>query len=827
MSLWTGGIGGSGPHGSSGRDIPDGHRSEPAPLLGWQILLGGYILGIFALRNHAAAATGLCLLLLFVMLLRHGRPHAGAILLVFLIGLVWANARVIDAPSATPEWMQERQRVHVRARVDKVYSRPGQRVQVLLSDVRCTPEGGTEELLPGRLLWTWQKPLHWPEPGQSVAGVFRIRPVRGYWNPGSWDSEFHWRREGVFYRTFTFQDKAEVAFSPSGEGIRSTLRQRLSATVSCQGGAILAAVLLGERFFLDPATVELMQKSSLAHSLAQSGLHLGLVASLGFVLAWTAGFLRPSLLLILPRLKLGVLMALPLVIFYIWLGQGSPSLLRAGLMFLFWGALLFLGRDRVLIDGLFMALAVILLGSPLSAYDLSLQLSAGAVAGIILLWPVFNGWIAPIKASLWGKILFFPLSLLAVSLAANLALLPLSLSAFGFTSPHLHLNLIWLPLLGFVVLPLGAAGLVLTFLPGVAGLGELLLAVSAGTGDWMVRLLTWLDGRGLLSVVWSMRPTWPLCLAYWMLLLLFVVRTRAARRLIPASIIGLALLFAAVRAWETRHELALTLLDVGQGQAVLLEAGTRRFLIDGGGSFNPDYDIGRAVIGPVLTRGRLPRLDGVVLSHPHADHLRGLFHPLATFRIGFFAENGDRPSGSDLVLLQRSLHQGGLTPVRWQDGELIPLRGGAVIEVLHPPPGYGGKGVNDRSLVLRVVKDGKGLALIPGDLEALGQRHLLGQGGEISAEVLVVPHHGSKSSLVKEFYEAVGPVMALCSNGPLNHFGFPHPDVVQAFSELRIPFLRTDLEGAVTVTWNRSGEISSVRTYRRGSVEFRTLSQAQ
>jgi competence protein ComEC len=799
-------------------------KGNPAPLLGWQLLLGGFILGILALRYHAGSAAGLGLLLLLVQFLRQGRPHTAALLVAFLFGLGWAHVRLPEAPASVPEWMIERSKVLVRAHVDKVRSRPGGRVQLYLSEVRCTSQG-EEELLSGRLLWTWEKPLVWPEAGQSMEGIFRILPVRGYRNPGGFESEFHLQREGVFYRTFTFRDKVEVTFSPARAGIRSTLRERLSGAVSGQGGAILAAVLLGERYSLSQTTVELMQKSSLSHSLAQSGLHLGLVVSMGLLLAWLTGILWPSLLLVLPRSRLAVLLALPLALFYVWLGQGSPSLLRAGLMFLFWGLLLFLGRDRVLIDGLFMALAVILLISPLSAFDLSLQLSAVAVAGITLFWPVFNGWIWPLKGTRGGPVLFYPFSLLSVSVAANLALLPIMLSAFGFASPHVFLNLVWLPLLGFIVLPLGAVGLGLAFVPGLEGAGAWLLWVSSVTADWMVGLLAWMNDRELLPVVWSMRPTWPLCMAYWLLLLFFVVRKRAdrsARKLLLVSIAGLVLSFAAGRVWESRHDVSLTLLDVGQGQAALLEVGAGRILIDGGGSFNPEFDFGRAVIGPVLTRGRLPRVEGIVLSHPHSDHLRGLFHPLANFKVGFFAANNDLPEGVDLELLQKSLERGGVVHGVWQAGERVDLGKGFVLEVLHPEQSFRGKGVNDRSLVLRVVKDGKGLILIPGDVEQRGQGHLLGQGIDLSAQVLVLPHHGSKSSLLREFYQAVRPEVALCSNGYLNHFRFPHPEVLQTLSELKIPLLRTDLDGAITITWTKD-RISSSRTQQRGSVDFERL----
>jgi competence protein ComEC len=815
---------------TAGSDSNSGRtKRNPAPLLGWQILLGGFILGILALRYHVGSAAGLGLLLLLVQFLRQGRPHSVALLIAFLLGLGWAHVRLPEEPASVPDWMVERSKVLVTAHVDKVQSRPGGRVQLYLSEVRCTPQGGEEELLSGRLLWTWEKPLLWPEAGQSVEGIFRILPVREFRNPGGFTSEFHLQREGVFYRTFTFRDKVEVTFSPARAGIRSTLRDRFTGAVTGQGGAILAAVLLGERYFLSQTTVELMQKSSLSHSLAQSGLHLGLVVTMGLLLAWLAGILWPSLLLVLPRSRLAVLLALPPAIFYVWLGQGSPSLLRAGLMFLFWGLLLFLGRERVLIDGLFMALTVILLISPLSAFDLSLQLSAVAVAGITLFWPIFNGWISRLKATRGGAILFYPLTLLSVSVAANLALLPIMLSAFGFASPHLLLNLVWLPLLGFIVLPLGAVGLGLVFVPGLEGAGAGLLWVSSVTAEGMVGLLAWMNDRELLPVVWSMRPTWPLCMAYWLMLLFFVVRKRAdrsARNLLLVSIVGLVLSFAAGRVWESRHDVSLTLLDVGQGQAALLEVGARRILIDGGGSFNPEFDFGRAVIGPVLTWGRLPRVEGIVLSHPHSDHLRGLFHPLANFKVGFFAANNDLPAGVDLELLQKSLERGGLAHDRWKAGERIDLGRGLVLEVLHPEQSFRGKGLNDRSLVLRVVKDGNGLILMPGDLEQRGQRHLLGQGIDLSAQVLVLPHHGSKSSLHRDFYQAVGPEVALCSNGYLNHFLFPHAEVLKELSGLDIPILRTDMEGAITITWSRDGALS-LRTQQRGRIDIKQLKSDQ
>jgi len=257
------------------------------------------------------------------------------------------------------------------------------------------------------------------------------------------------------------------------------------------------------------------------------------------------------------------------------------------------------------------------------------------------------------------------------------------------------------------------------------------------------------------------------------------------------------------RAWDqSRDRVRLTVLDVGQGQAVLIEArGGRRWLVDGGGTTSGTFDIGRAVVAPALTWGRLPRLDAVVMSHADRDHTGGLVYLLGSFRIGFLAGNGEVPQAGDF---QAALAESGLTPQTWRAGQRVDLGDDLAMEVSHPPLNFAKRG-NDASLVLRLVWKGRGLAVLPGDVgQAVLDSLATGTSPDVSlaADVLVAAHHGSASALSPGFYSRVGAAWALISCGRGNTFGFPAPQVVQTLELSGARPLSTAYRGAVSAVWD-------------------------
>ncbi|EMG37888.1 DNA internalization-related competence protein ComEC/Rec2 [Desulfocurvibacter africanus PCS] len=810
-------------------------RSTAPPLLPWQVHLLALVLGILAYRHSLAA--GFCAGLLYVAVaLVRGRWSAPLpYLLAFALGLLLAWWRMPTAPLVEPEWMLAGEKVRVAGRVLSVEAREDQRLQIVLDQVRCSRPTGAFQDLPGRLVWTWQYPGAWPGPGQDVSFTAKVWPARSFANPGAWDTRFYWARQGVFHRAYARgQDGGRGAdVRLAGEAswswqTRLALRERLLELTEplegSQGRALLMALIMGDRFLLDRATREDMADASLAHTLALSGLHLGIVAGMGWLAAWIAGHARPSIHLRLPRPRLAVLLGLPPVLLYLWLGGATPSLLRAAVMYASWGLLLWLGRGRVLLDGLFLAVALILAWNPLMAFDLGLQMSAVAVAGMALTLPRFFSWAEALADSMavapnpLRKTLRFLAKSAAVTVAANLALLPIVLANFGQIGVGLYWNLLWVPLLGLLIMPLGFCGMLLALLPALWPAAAQCLSLDAAILEALTDLLTAAKHWGLTPVLTASIPLWPQMAGYWLLLAYLFVRRGLTPDRERVLVLLVFVLLAGPTLWQNLQpvrSLRLTMLDVGQGQCILLETPQgRRYLIDGGGTTGPGFDVGEAVVAKVLARNAPAVLDGIILSHADTDHARGLIHIVRNFRVGFFASNGEWGDSAHAAQLREALADKGVEQRQWRAGQAYRIGQDVVLEAVHPVPDQDDNlDLNDSSLALRLVWCGKGLALLPGDLQQPGLGALLARVADLRCEALILPHHGSDSSLSPELYQRASPRLALASSGYLNRWGFPGPEVREALAESRLPLWTTADCGAMTLSWDDPAEKARLETY--------------
>jgi competence protein ComEC len=272
----------------------------------------------------------------------------------------------------------------------------------------------------------------------------------------------------------------------------------------------------------------------------------------------------------------------------------------------------------------------------------------------------------------------------------------------------------------------------------------------------------------------------------------------AGRRLLAASALlfligpGLRILNAA------ENTPSLRLMDVGQGQALLIQApGGARMLIDGGGLSSPRFDTGRDLLAPALSANHAPRLEWIVNSHPDRDHVQGLFHLLTHFQVENFAGNGDtKPVLAQTLaaLLDTQAYPRHVLTA----GAGIRLAQGLRVDVLHPPAGFKGSS-NNNSLVLRLLWNDAPLALMPGDVERPAIRHMLDSGPDLRAPVLILPHHGGISSFAPELYDAVGARLALAGNGPSPRF--PAPEVRNALAARGIRLLETAVSGQIALRW--------------------------
>jgi len=787
-------------------------------LLPWQILFLACACGAWAVHDPATGLSAVLLAIICNHIAGRKSPRVFFFLLATLAGFAFTWFRL---PSAIPipDWIDQRPKGILAGLVDSVEDKPGNRLEILLERVQFRFPDGKAASLSGRMVWTWQDPAFRPTLGSSVILNAVPHPTGGFDNPGTTDWSWRWRTKNVFFRAYTLGGKgvSVEAESPASalEQWRTDLRGAIlrGAGPGSSGGMVLGLVT-GERFAIARDDLDRVRRASLSHLLAVSGMNLAAVAALGWAAAWLLGLFWSGIYLHMPRPKLAVAIGFPLVACYLWLGRFEPSLTRAALMFAAWGALLLLGRPRVLLDGMFFALTAMFLWDPLCVFDVGLQLSAMAVAGLILLLPLSR----PIFTHLRGKgpwrwIPTILLGWVLVTLAAQFAVLPIQFAVFGEASPHLYLNLLWVPVVEWIAQPLAYLGaLTVTWLPAV---GDPLLASSARVCSLMLDSLKDMDARGWLTVYPVQRPWQSEVFGYILLIggSAWAWKLPRAKRL---SWLGLCMILLAspplYRAWDKhRDRVRLTMLDVGQSQSLLVEApGGRRYLVDGGGTMSGTFDIGRAVLTPALTWGRSPAVDGLVMSHPDRDHTGGMVYLLNSFRVGFLAGNGELPAPDDF---RKALAASGLTPLTWRAGQSIVLQEGLVLEVLHPPDGFAKRG-NAASLVLRLVWRGKGLALLPGDAGRDVLTELAGSGIDLTADVLAVAHHGSRSALAPRLYEAAQAKWAFISCGRGNSFGFPSPEVSHDLESSGSKILTTAYQGAISATWDSPDAPPSITTMR-------------
>lgn len=407
-------------------------------------------------------------------------------------------------------------------------------------------------------------------------------------------------------------------------------------------------------------------------------------------------------------------------------------------------------------------------------------------------------------------------------------MLPAGILLFDNAGHWFWLNLLWLPVLGVVTMPLAFLGL-LAAACGLPDAASLCLQGAALPCRALIAALECLDSWGLLSAPALLRPHWTAVPAIPAILAAGTAALHRGR--IPPAVMRLGALGAillcagpalrGLEAWRMARigEVRLDVLDVGQGQALLISLpdGTR-VLVDGGGSASPRFDPGRRLAHPALSDNRAPRLAAVAASHPDVDHVGGLIFFLRHADVGMVFDNGRDGAGFLGGRWRRARDaarkHGGGCPLA--AGDVLILGDpalGLALETLHPPADMDAAGDDNRtSLVQRLTWRGRGLALLTGDVGAAVLKHLAAEGRDLSADALVLPHHGSDGGLSPEFFRAVGPRVALAGCGRGNLYGHPGRKVRKWFHDAGIPLLDTGRRGRIGVTWPHPGAAPVVRT---------------
>lgn len=657
---------------------------------------------------------------------------------------------------------------------------------------------GTEAVpLAGKLLVRFKEGRAHLATGDRILLATKIRLPRLLGLPGESDYPSQLAYRGIFATGFV-KDAADLVLLRSGTGLLhdiDLLADRLGRFI-CQSapgaeGGVLKALLIGDTSDVPEDLNDAYARSGVNHILSISGFHVGIIFLCAFQLLFLLARCLETLALHLNLRRALLLVALPVVVFYLFLSGAQAATQRSVLMISAVVLALYVKRELDPVNSIMLAAVAILLSAPETLFNLSFQLSFLAIWGLVTLTPALSTPCARVTGAAKWLLL-----LVAASAAAILAtLVPVAYYFHRVSFIGLAANLVVVPLIGYGAVVVGFASLPLTvFAPGAAGALLGLAAWLVGVADRVIACL-------------ARAPVWEGYCPTRMDLLLSVLCLGAltfVRRRKAAAALALALaLLLAVRAVPAGDRddrmLRLTFLSVGQGDCTLVRLPDgKRMLVDGGGNYGDDEQrVGKRLLAPALHALGVDRIDYLVLSHEHPDHLQGVLWAAAYLDVGEVWESAVPGVSLAYRELQWVLAARGV-PVRRLSTATAPFpAGGARVEPLWPALGDSASDdANDDSLVFR-LSYGKASVLFTGDLGGDSESGLLERGVPLDADLLKVPHHGSRHSSSEEFLAAVAPRAAVISAGYGNTFHLPAPSTVTRLQRRGVRVYRTDLEGSV------------------------------
>lgn len=534
-------------------------------------------------------------------------------------------------------------------------------------------------------------------------------------------------------------------------------------------------------------------RTGTSHLMSISGLHITMLSGLAFGLMSFIWRRAPKLATRWPTRKAATCAGVVIALIYALVAGFSVPTQRTLYMLAVFAVALWSGRQFVISQILALALFVVVLIDPWAVLSAGFWLSFGAVAMISF---ALGGRVGQLH---WVKVA------VQTQWAVTIGMLPLLLIMFHQASIVSPLaNAFAIPLISFIVTPIALLG---SFLPI-----DILLSLSYQALDICMIVLKWLNQ--LPSAVWQQHApaSWTLFPAWLGVMLMLMPRGIPLRW---AGFFGFLPMLLIVAPRPSVGEFKVTVLDVGQGLSVVVQTATHTLLYDAGPKYSEEADAGSRIVVPFLQGEGVKKLNGFIVSHDDVDHSGGMASVVAQMPIDWLAS-----SISDNVALNTSARR-----VKCFAGQRW-LWDGVRFEVLHPQlDSYDDVSIkdNNRSCVVKVGNDTTSL-LLTGDIEKDAERALAANQAEtLKSDILVAPHHGSKTSSSSAFIAAVEPDYVVFTPGYLNRFKHPVPAVVERYQEAGSEIYRSDYHGALTLSIYSSlknGEKLQISSWRHDNRRY-------
>jgi len=665
---------------------------------------------------------------------------------------------------------------------------------------RVTTSGA---IVPSRLSLGWYGSLRGDEAGADVPEVHagerwqltvRLKRPHGTVNPHGFDLEA-WLLENELRATGYVRDnegnrRLDAFVGRPGDYVarlREVIRERILAALEDRPYAgVIAALAIGDERAIPNEQWPVFNRTGIGHLISISGLHVTFFATLIGAVAFWLWRRSHRLTLMLPARKAAAIAGVVAAFVYVLLAGFQVPAQRTLYMLMVAAMGLWVGRPGTASTVWLWALAVVLAWDPWAMLAPGFWLSFGAV-GLLLYTGV--GRIG--TGSSFG-------AAARAQWAITLGLVPLMLILFqqiSLVSPLA--NAVAIPVVTFVVVPLTLASIVLPW--------DALLVAAHQVFAWLSLLLEALSA--LPAAVWQQHapPVWAVVAGAVGILWLLAPRGLPGRAI---GAVWLLPLFVVAPLLPPPGAFRVTVLDVGQGLAVLVQTHAHALLYDTGPRFNESADAGERIVAPVLRATGVARLDAMIVSHQDSDHSGGALSLLQTVPVTWLTSS--LPFDNAIVHARAGSGESAERCVagrRWQwDGVDFALLHPVEANFVNPK-----LKANDLSCVLRVSSPA-GSALLTGDIEARTEADLIRRNAAaLQANLLVVPHHGSRTSSTPAFIAAVAPEVAVFTPGYRNRFGHPRPEIVARYADAGIRTYRTDYDGALTFAFETGAMLGARR----------------